>query len=240
LVLAGYRSGGRQGIYAELVSKPLSKGLVFLGPVSRDQLRVLYQRAIALVFPSLYEGFGLPPLEAMAAGTPVIAMPISAVPEVAGDCVLYPDGLAPDDLARSMELIATSESLHACLRSQGLLRAQNFQWAHSARATIDVYRSTIRRPSERSLQMRRLLRDAIFRWAANPVHFHGNSLPESIVWIDEHSIGIKNAWKALNSAISARLKRELKRLPLTRGAGTSAVSITLHRRSKALLPEKTA
>ena len=55
---------------------------------------MLYQQAMALVFPSLYEGFGLPPLEAMASGTPVIAMPISAVPEVGGDAVLYADGLS--------------------------------------------------------------------------------------------------------------------------------------------------
>jgi glycosyltransferase involved in cell wall biosynthesis len=239
LVLAGYRSGGRQGIYPELVSKPMGKGLVFLGPVSRDQLRVLYQRAIALVFPSLYEGFGLPPLEAMAAGTPVIAMPISAVPEVAGDCVLYPEGLSADDLARSMELIATRQALHEGLRNRGLLRAQDFQWEHSARATLDVYRSTVRRPSERSLQMRRLLRDAIFRWAASPGRFLANGIPESTDWIDAHSIGIRNAWKALNIAISARLKREFKRLPLARGASTTAASITLHRRASTLLPEKT-
>ena len=78
----------------------LDNGVTFLGPVSADELRVLYHHAEALVYPSLYEGFGLPPLEAMAAGTPVIAMPFSSVPEVGGDAVLYAGGLSATDLAR--------------------------------------------------------------------------------------------------------------------------------------------
>ena len=82
--------------------------MTFLGPVMRDELRVLYQQATALVFPSLYEGFGLPPLEAMAAGTPVIAMRISAIPEVGGDAVLYPDGLSAAALAPAMEAVAAN------------------------------------------------------------------------------------------------------------------------------------
>ncbi len=103
LVLAGYTSSARAGFYPALASSSPGSGIVFLGPVSRSQLRVLYQHALAFVFPSLYEGFGLTPLEAMAAATPVIAMPISAVPEVVGDCVLYPDGLSAASLARSLD-----------------------------------------------------------------------------------------------------------------------------------------
>ncbi len=101
LLLAGYVTGGRNCVYQELGRNRLPRGVRFLGPVTADQLRVLYQRALALVFPSLYEGFGLPPLEAMAAGTPVIAMPISAIPEVGGDSVLYPDGLSAASLRKA-------------------------------------------------------------------------------------------------------------------------------------------
>jgi hypothetical protein len=249
LLLAGYRTGGRRGVYPELVSKPLDKGLVFLGPVTHDQLRVLYQRAVALVFPSLYEGFGLPPLEAMAAGTPVIAMPISAVPEVAGDCVLYPDGLSPADLARSMELVATSEALREGLRTRGLQRVQEFRWESTARATLEVYRSAVRRPSDRSLQMRRLLRDAIFRWAATPPSVveavetvetvEISSSPQAPVeTIEDQPLGIKNAWKALNFAISARLKREIRRIPLARSARGRVSRASASSRVTAFLPEK--
>ena len=96
---------------------------------------MLYQNAEALVFPSLYEGFGLPPLEAMAAGTPVIAMPISAVPEVGGDSVLYPDSLSAVDLARAMETVATNEYLRNDLRERGIRRAEQFRWENTARQT---------------------------------------------------------------------------------------------------------
>ncbi len=134
LVLAGYTSCARSGFYPNLESKPLGEGITFLGPVTSVQLKVLYQNAEALVFPSLYEGFGLPPLEAMAAGTPVIAMPISAVPEVGGDSVLYPDSLSAVDLARAMETVATNEYLRNDLRERGIRRAEQFRWENTARA----------------------------------------------------------------------------------------------------------
>lgn len=170
LVLAGYTSSARTCFYPNLESKPLDDGLIFLGPVTSDQLRVLYQNALALVFPSLYEGFGLPPLEAMAAGTPVIAMPFSSVTEVGGDSVLYPDGLSVVDLARAMESIATCESLRIDLRERGLKRVEQFRWENTARATLQAYRSAVMKPSPRSLQMRRNLREGILHWAAPPRH----------------------------------------------------------------------
>jgi glycosyltransferase involved in cell wall biosynthesis len=246
LVLAGYRNGGRSGVYPGLASKPLVKGLVFLGPVSADELRVLYQRAVALVFPSLYEGFGLPPLESMAAGTPVIAMPISAIPEVAGDCVLYPDGLSADSLARSMELLATDDVLHEALRMRGLQRVEDFRWETTARATLEVYRAAVRRPSERSLQMRRLLRDAIFRWAQRPAPTAGSGPAAgagATSLIDdathEQSIGVKNAWRALNFAIGARLKREMRRLPLAANSKATTSPVSARAREQSLVAEKT-
>jgi len=165
LVLAGYSLGARARLYDGMKSEPLSNGLTFLGPVSADELRVLYQGALALVFPSLYEGFGLPPLEAMAAGTPVVAMPFSSVREVGGDAVLYAEGLSAADLARAMECVAASEPLRAGLRNRGLQRAAQFRWEKTARAAFELYRSAVLEPTERSLHARRSLRLAILHWS---------------------------------------------------------------------------
>jgi len=212
LVLAGYTSSARSGFYRGLKSKPMPAGLTFLGPVSPDQLRVLYQNALALVFPSLYEGFGLPPLEAMAAGTPVIAMPVSAVPEVGGDCVLYPDGLSAVNLAKAMESLATDGNLRERLRTAGLKRVEQFRWEHTARATLEVYRSTVFQPSQRSLQMRRLLRDTIIRWSLpGSLSLSGGESGSPAGAVPPQSIGIQNAWRALNVAVHTRLRRELRR-----------------------------
>jgi glycosyltransferase involved in cell wall biosynthesis/GT2 family glycosyltransferase len=213
LVLAGHTSGARTDFYPRLESTALPAGVTFLGTVTRDQLRVLYQQAMALVFPSLYEGFGLPPLEAMAAGTPVIAMRISAVPEVGGDAVLYADGLSVASLARAMESVATSSDLRAELRRRGLNRIEEFSWDQTARATVDVYRSAVLRPSRRSLEARRLLRDAIIRWSEpRPVGDWLEAYDDLDLFTTSRPIGIKNAFRALNVSLHSRLRRELKRL----------------------------
>ncbi len=225
LVLAGYTSSARAGFYPALASNRPGSGIVFLGPVSRSQLRVLYQHALAFVFPSLYEGFGLTPLEAMAAATPVIAMPISAVPEVVGDCALYPDGLSAASLARALETLARDGGLRDELCSRGLKHVEKFRWENTARATFDVYRSAVLRPSERSLRMRRLLRDVIMHWAdPQSVDFAGGPRRTADDVAANRSIGIRNAWSALNVALATRLGRELRRFrPKPRRArGTSA------------------
>jgi hypothetical protein len=189
-------------------------GVTFLGPISFEQLRVLYQGSEALVFPSLYEGFGLPPLEAMAAGAAVIAMPISSVPEVADDCVLYPDGFSAEALARAMELLAGNAELRARLRSSGLKHVSRFSWQRTARQTVEVYRSAVFRPSECSLAMRRSLREAILNWADTVVNRPGLSSviapPKGVGGFPEAS-GIRTAWRDLQGAVSRRLSREMKR-----------------------------
>ena len=213
LVLAGHTSSARTDFYPTLESKALPAGVTFLGPVSREQSRVLYQRAMALVFPSLYEGFGLPPLEAMAAGTPVIAMPISAVPEVGGDTVLYADGLSVRALARALESVATDPALRDQLRERGRKRVLAFRWEQTALATVEVYRSAVLRPSQRSLQARRLLRDAIVRWSeprADVARLEASDDPD--LFMINQPLGIKNALRALNVSLHSRLRRELRRL----------------------------
>jgi glycosyltransferase involved in cell wall biosynthesis len=168
LVLAGYSFGQRERLYDSNDSEDLAIGLNFLGPVSADELRVLYRNAEALVYPSLYEGFGLPPLEAMAAGTPVIAMSFSSVPEVGGDAVLYSGGLSPADLAQAMEHLANDDELKSELTERGLKRAEQFRWEKTADAVVEVYRSAVLRPTERSLHARRMLREGILHWSEPP------------------------------------------------------------------------
>jgi glycosyltransferase involved in cell wall biosynthesis len=212
LVLAGHTSAARTRFYPRLGSNPLAQGLTILGPVSRDELRVLYQQAVALVFPSLYEGFGLPPLEAMAARTPVIAMRISALPEVGGDCVLYPDGLSTGDLARAMESLATDHERCQELRERGLRRVEQFRWENTARATLEAYRSAVLRPSSRSLHVRRHLRQGIIRWAE---HLPNGGMPVEIKPKESveapQPLGIRNALRALSFSLHSRLKREFRR-----------------------------
>ncbi len=140
-------------------------GVHFLGPVSNEELRVLYQGAAAFVSSSLFEGFGLPPVEAMAAGAPVVAMRCSSVPEVCGDGALYADGLSPDDLARALGRIIDDHALRQVLRERGLKRAEELNWGETARNTVEVYRRVILNPSRRSLQARRSLTGAIVHWA---------------------------------------------------------------------------
>ena len=218
LVLAGHTSSARTDFYPTLESSAFPAGVTFLGPVSRDQLRVLYQRALALVFPSLYEGFGLPPLEAMAAGTPVIAMPVSAVPEVGGDAVLYADGLSLRALTEAMESVAREPAVRERLQARGTKRIEQFRWEQTARATVEVYRSAVLLPSQRSLQARRLLRDAIVRWSEpHAAAVSRNSDNDSELFVMGQPIGIKNALRALNISLHTRLRRD--RASLLRAIG---------------------
>jgi glycosyltransferase involved in cell wall biosynthesis len=117
---------------AELVAELERRGAEVRGYVPKDELVRLYQSAACLVFPSRYEGFGLPVVEAMACGTPVVAAPEPALQEVAGDAAVFADDLA-DGVRRAL---AERERLSAA----GLERARTFSWRETARITVDVYR----------------------------------------------------------------------------------------------------
>lgn len=107
-------------------------GVVRTGPIDDAQLKALYERAVALVFPSLYEGFGLPPIEAMACGCPVAAAGVASIPEVCGDAALYFDPSSVSEIAQAMRRLLDDVALRDRLRSAGRERAALYQWRKSA------------------------------------------------------------------------------------------------------------
>jgi glycosyltransferase involved in cell wall biosynthesis len=106
----------------------LSDRVVFLGAVSEVRLPTLYRGAMAAVFPSLYEGFGLPILEAMACGIPVVTSNVTAMPEIAGDAALLVDPTSVEDIAQAIERVVEDDALRQRLRERGLRRAAMFSW----------------------------------------------------------------------------------------------------------------
>jgi glycosyltransferase involved in cell wall biosynthesis len=134
LVLAG---GGNSRVFSS-VTGGAGERVRVAGYVTDAELRALYQSATCLLYPSLYEGFGLPPLEAMACGCPVITSRVASLPEVCGDAVLYCDPTEPGDIARATGLVLQDEGLRENLRLRGLERSAGFRWSDSADSMLRV------------------------------------------------------------------------------------------------------
>ena len=132
VVVVGERNprifGGAGSIHSERIRS--------IGYVSDGELRALYERAVCLVYPSLYEGFGLPPLEAMACGCPVIASNVASLPEICGEAALYCDPHDPGDIARRMAQMLSQPELRHQLRTRALERARGFRWRDTARGVM--------------------------------------------------------------------------------------------------------
>lgn len=201
LILAGHRVNSTLGSYQDLPTVA-REGVRYLGHVTNQELVALFHEAEALADPSAYEGFGLPVLEAMAAGTPVIAMPVTSIPEVGGDAILYTEGLSPAALASAMNRLATDRELRSELIERGHHRVNEFTWDRTAQMTRDVYRSVVSSPSSRSLTARRWLLDAGLAWGT------GESAAS------RSSFGIRHAWRELDRAMRIRARRELGRLKI--------------------------
>jgi glycosyltransferase involved in cell wall biosynthesis len=117
----------------------LHKYVRFLGYLPQETLAVMYRLAGVFVFPSLYEGFGLPPLEAMASGTPVVTSNVSSLPEVAGDAAQLVDPYDPEAIADGIYRVLTDVDLRRELRRRGLARARQFSWETSVRRVREIY-----------------------------------------------------------------------------------------------------
>jgi len=139
LVLVGAKRWQYNKISKLLKILDLQKDVIFLGYLPREDLPALYNAADLFVYPSLYEGFGLPPLEAMACGTPVITSNTSSLPEVVGDAGIMVDPYDVDGLAKAMYEVLTNDGLKEELRKRGLKRAKLFSWRKTAEETLKIY-----------------------------------------------------------------------------------------------------
>jgi glycosyltransferase involved in cell wall biosynthesis len=117
----------------------LHKYVRFLGYLPEETLAVMYRLAGVFVFPSLYEGFGLPPLEAMASGTPVVTSNVSSLPEVAGDAAVLVDPYSPQAIADGIYAVLTDEKLRREMVLKGIARAGQFSWEQSVRRVRAIY-----------------------------------------------------------------------------------------------------
>ncbi len=144
LVIVGKAKYKFDSVFDAIRDSGYEDDIVFSGFVDDADLPVYYNAADVFVFPSRYEGFGLPPLEAMACGTPVIASNASCIPEVVGDAAVLVD---PDDVsgfAGAMASVLGDPSVAVEMRDKGAARAGSFSWDRTARETIDVYRDVLR------------------------------------------------------------------------------------------------
>jgi glycosyltransferase involved in cell wall biosynthesis len=139
LVLVGPLGWRSERLHREL-AVPGPGHVVITGHVAEDELDALYRGASAFVYPSLYEGFGLPVLEAMARGVPTVTSSSSSLPEVAGDAALLVDPRSARDLTSAMERVLDDADERARLSAAGRVRAAGFSWERTARMTLDVYR----------------------------------------------------------------------------------------------------
>jgi len=139
LVLAGNKTWAGTDVDRTIARLDLDRHVVQTGHVANSELPALFGAARAFVFPSLWEGFGIPVVEAMACGTPVLTSNLSSLPEIAGGAALFVDPLRVADIARGMERLALDEPLRARLREAGLKRAQDFSWQRAAELTRQAY-----------------------------------------------------------------------------------------------------
>ena len=143
LVIAGRSGWLNSDFYQALESSPWKPKIRVLGYVPESYLPALYSGAVAMVYPSLYEGFGLPPLEAMACGTPVITSNNSSLPEVIGTAGILVDPLEITEIAEALLKVAADFSLQEELKQKGLHRAKLFSWEETAKRTLGVYESVL-------------------------------------------------------------------------------------------------
>jgi len=132
-----------ESLSAKYANTEISNKLIFLGIVAEETLVSLYKGAIALVYPSLYEGFGLPVLEAMSLGVPVITSNCSSLPEVAGNAAILVDPRDVNQLTDAMIRVIQCESDREVLKKRGIHRAREFSWDRAARKTLDLYKDVL-------------------------------------------------------------------------------------------------
>jgi glycosyltransferase involved in cell wall biosynthesis len=143
LIVIGDEVSKNPDIRRAVIRSGVQHDVRFLGYVSIDVLRIFFDMAKVFVFPSLYEGFGLPPLEAMAHGTPVVASNTSALPEVVGNAAMMVNPENVFEISRALMRVLTDQSLRERMKAAGLEQAQRFSWDASVRRMIELYEQVV-------------------------------------------------------------------------------------------------
>ena len=143
LVIAGPRDFGADALDRAIASSAWATDVLRVGAVNGDDLPVLLSGATAFAYPSVFEGFGLPPLEAMACGVPVICSNTTSLPEVVGDAAVTFDPSRTDDIADALRRVLTDPALRADLAGRGPARAAHFSWRTTAELTLAAYRRAV-------------------------------------------------------------------------------------------------
>ncbi len=143
LAIVGRKGWLYEEIFSTLTKLKLGEHVHFLENVPYEDLARLYNAASCLALPSHYEGFGLPPLEAMACGTPVVVSNRASLPEVVGDAGLLVDPDNPEALSQALAQVLDDDELRESLRGRGLMRASEFSWARTAHETMAIYEQVL-------------------------------------------------------------------------------------------------
>jgi len=149
LVIVGKKGWLYDDFFARLDRSPAKQAVIFPGWVADEDLPAVYAGASALAFPSEFEGFGLPVLEAMACGAPVVCANTSSLPEVAGDAALLVDPLDTDALTAALRRVLSDPELASELRRRGAAQAARFSWERTAQETLAVYEQVLAQPAPR-------------------------------------------------------------------------------------------
>lgn len=141
LVFVGFKGWENREIM-DLIEK-VKENVVYLGYITDAELGALYNLASFFVYPSFYEGFGLPPLEAMACGCPVVVSRAASLPEVCGEAAIYVNPLDPQSIADGIQKMAMDEPLRKALRSAGLNRSEEFSWEKTAAQHLEIFKEAM-------------------------------------------------------------------------------------------------
>jgi len=143
LILAGAKGWMWESLFSQVEHLGIGDSVHFQGYVSSEELPLWYNAAACFVYPSLCEGFGLPPLEAMACGTPVVSSNAASLPEVVGNAGLLLDPLDEEGWSHEMARVLSGAELRKELADRGQDRARRFSWGRAAEETVDVYRCAL-------------------------------------------------------------------------------------------------
>lgn len=144
LVIAGKKGWMYENIFEKVEEYSLSQNVIFTDYVDENNIPILIQGAVCFVFPSIYEGFGLPPLEAMACGTPVIVSNKASLPEVVGNAGYYVDPYSITEIKNAMEKLLCDVQLRDSLRKKGLDQAKKYTWKASVGKLIEIYKELLK------------------------------------------------------------------------------------------------